>query len=52
MGTIKEGTKVHHFPQSTGSMVTVTKLLFKDTENSSNDFNDVLFCESPELDNN
>ena len=51
MGTIKEGTKVHHFPQSVGSMVTVTKALFKDTENSSTDSDDVLFCESPELDN-
>ena len=51
MGTIKEGTKVCHFPQSTGSTVTMTKLLFKDTENSSTDSDDVLFCESPELDN-
>ena len=52
MGTIKEGTKVHHFSQSMGSMVTATKVLFKDTENSSTDSDDVLFCESPELDNN
>ena len=51
MGTIKEGTKVNHFTQSMGSTVTVTKSLFKDTENSSTDSNDVLFCESPELDN-
>ena len=45
------GTKVHHFPWSTGSMVTVTKVLFKDAENSSTDSDDVLFCESPESDN-
>ena len=45
------GTKVHHFPQSTGSMVTATKALFKDAENSSTDSDDMLFCESPELDN-
>ena len=29
----------------------MTKSLFKDTENSSTDSDDVLFCESPELDN-
>ena len=51
MGSIKEGTKVHHFPWSTGSMVTVTKVLFKDAENSSTDSNNVLFSESPESDN-
>ena len=51
METIKEGTKVCHFPQSMGSTVTATKLLCKDTENSSTDSDDVLFCESPELDN-
>ena len=51
MGSIKEGTKVHHFPQSTGSMVTATKVLFKDAENLSTDSDDVLFCESPESDN-
>ena len=43
MGTIKEGTKVFHFPQSTGSTVTVTKALFKDTLNSSTDSDDVPF---------
>ena len=37
--------------QSRGSMVTVTKVMFKEAENSSTDSDDVLFCESPELDN-
>ena len=31
--------------------MTVTKALFKDAENSSTDSDDVLFCESPESDN-
>ena len=52
LGSIEEGTKVCHFPQSTGSTVTVTKALFKDAESSSTDTDDMLFCDSPESDNN
>ena len=41
------GTKACHFPQSTQSMVSVTKALFKDAEDSSTDLDDVHFCETP-----
>ena len=47
IASTKGGTKVHHFPQSTKSMVSVTKALFKDAEDSSTDSNDVHLRETP-----
>ena len=49
MASTEGGTKVCHFPQSTKSMVSVTKALFKDAEDSSTDSNDVHFCETPAM---
>ena len=47
VASTKGGTKVCHFPQSTKSMVSVTKALFKDAKDLSTDSNDVHFCETP-----
>ena len=47
IASTKGGTKVHHFSQSTKSMVCVTKALFKDAKDLSTDSDDVHFCETP-----
>ena len=52
LGLIKESTKGDHSLQTTGSMMTVTRTLFKNAESSSTVSDDVLFCDSPESDNN
>ena len=43
---MKRGNKVHHSSQSTKSVKSATKVLFKNTQDSSTDSDDVLFCES------
>ena len=52
LGLIKESTKGDCSLWTTGSMMTVTRTLFKNAESSSTDSDDVLFCDSPESDNN
>ena len=47
VASTKGGTKVCQFPQSTKSMVSATKALFKDAEDLSTDSDDVHFCETP-----
>ena len=47
IASTKGGTKVHCFSQSTKSMVSATKALFKDAEDLSTDSNDVHFSETP-----
>ena len=46
LGPIKESTKGDHSLQTTGSMMAVTRTLFKGAESSSTDSDDVLFCDS------
>ena len=43
---IKRGNKVHHSSQSTKSVKSVTKVLFKNTQDSSTDSDDVFFYKS------
>ena len=52
LGLIKESTKGDCSLWTTGLMMAVTRTLFKGVESSSIDSDDVLFCDSPELDNN
>ena len=43
---MKRGNKVHHSSQSTKSVKSMTKVLFKNTQDSSTDSDDVFFYES------
>ena len=49
IATSKRGDKVHDSALSTRPVRSVTKVLFKNTEDLSTDSNNVYFCESPDM---